>query len=860
MSATQKKRRPLWVRLLITTGIIIGLLVLILVLVAAFFNKQITRQVLNELSKNLKTELKVGDAGLSLLSSFPNASVNLNEVQLKDAFGGYLLAAREVSFRFRLTSLFSERIEVKDMRISGGGIRVRITERGQANYEIFKNSGTDTDNQLRIALENAELKNLLLSFQNLRTKQIAEINLRSAGFAGNFSAEKFSLSSQADLGISRLQVDSSRYLLGEDLRYNAVIAVDLKQGLYDFQNVELRLGGNIFQVSGIAVDKPAYTDLNLKLQSKEGDVSALSALLPEPYYSYFNDFQSSGSYAFTGFVKGKAGKTYTPIIGVEAALRNGRIISEKLQSPLQNVSFRAKYSAAPGGSGVFEIADFQGTFGGESLAFDLKITELDDPLIDFQCHGALPMAACYGLFNSPNVSGGSGILRVNQLKVQGRYADMLDMGRIANVNANGELQFEDAGLVYKNVDLQARSGRLRLADNLFSMDTLVLQAGLSDFSLQGSAKNLLPVLFSDSLNTNNALLEFNAQLKTRHLNLTQLIELFSVEKTAASGEQPEVDSLRSAGNLERQRLTDKLKGTFNANILTLEYEKIQVLQFLGRLEFDHNQLAIKGDAQTMQGSVKLDGMAYFAISPTLKMRITATDIDLRTCMEQCQNFGQTVITSDNLRGRLSGRIVLWAFWNEQNDFLMDKLRAYADVRASNGQLFQLKLLEEFSSYVHIEDLRQVKFTELQNYIEINKRQMYLPVMFIQNNALNLTLSGVHTFDNEINYKIKVNIGQTLLNRLKGRDADFDPLPQKKGWFNAYYSIVGNLDKYEMKSEKKAVKAEFERSEARKEHIADAIKNEFDGIDTRPVQEQDETEYLDEIIGGSGAPGAVKKGN
>ncbi|MBL7776083.1 MAG: hypothetical protein JNK89_08780, partial [Saprospiraceae bacterium] len=513
---------------------------------------------------------------------------------------------------------------------------------------------------------------------------------------------------------------------------------------------------------------------------------------------------------------------------------------------------------APDGSGSFEIAGFQGNFGGETLNMDLKITELDNPLINFRCHGALPLAACYGLLGSADISSGEGSLRINQLELQGRYADMLDMGRIAAVRASGELQFENAGIAYKDVPLRISAGRLRLADNLFVVDSLAMQAGRSDFALLGSARNLLPVLFSDSLNTNNALLEFSGELLCRQFDLSQLIELFSVQESEAGGDQAALDSLRSAGNLDRQRLTDRLKGAFEMRIDALDYEKIQVRNFQGNLAFDHNQLFVKGQAQTMQGSIQLDGTAYFAISPTLKMRITASDIDLQTCLEQCQNFGQEVVTSENLRGRLSGRVVLWAFWNEQNEFLMDKLRAYADVQARNGQLLGLKMLEDFSTYVHLEDLRDVRFTDLQNYLEISNRRLYLPVMFIQNNALNMALSGVHTFDNDIDYKIKVNIGQTLLQRLKGRDANFDPLPERRGWFNAYYSIVGNLDKYDMKSGKKTVKAEFERSEARKQRIAQAIQQEFTGAYSPPPETGDDTEYLDPITGGSGRPGAVRR--
>lgn len=859
----QKKRRPLWARLLLVTGIVAASLVLTLLLVAAVFNEQITRRVLDEVSGSLRTELEVREAKLSLLSGFPNASVNLADVRLKDAFGKNLLAAREVAFRFKITSLFGDRIEVKNLLVSGGALAVRVNERGQANYDIFKKTSpraaATADSDLRIALENAELKNLLLSYQNAKTKQTAEINLRNCGFAGDFSARQFLLSSQADLTVARLQLDRSRYLLGKTVRYNAVIAVDLDKGLFDFQNVELNVGGNAFAVEGIAVDKPEYTDLNLKLVGKEGDVSLVVDLLPDPYHRYFSDFQSSGAYTFSGFVRGRASKTQTPTVGMEVALRNGAVKSEKLQSPLRNVSFRATYSAPPSGQGVFEIADFQADFGGQPFAFDLKITDLDDPVVDFRCHGALPLDAAYGLFNNPTVTSGSGLARVNRLTVQGRYADMTSMSRIPNVRATGEVQFEDASITYNQVPITFQSGRIALDDNLFLLDSLALNIGRSDVALSGSARNVLPVLFADSLNTTNALLEFSAKWRSRRFDVTQFMAMFAVQEDAVQGGQPELDSLRTAANLERQRLTDRLKGVFEATFDAFEYEKIQGQNFFGRLAFDHNVLTIKGDVQTMQGSLNLDGTAHFAISPTLSMRITARNLDLRTCMEQCENFGQSIITADNLRGRLSGRVLLYAFWNERNDFLMDKLRAYADVTATNGELVGLKMLEEFSSFVHLEDLRRVKFTNLQNYLEIRDRKLYLPAMFIQSNALNMTLSGTHSFDNDIDYKIKVNAGQTLFSRIKRHDPDLDPLPAKDGLFNVFYTIVGTVDQYDMKRGKKTVVTEFERSEARKKTIAAAIDNAFRGVDTRPTREPDGTEYLDPIIGGQGRPGAVREG-
>jgi len=673
---------------------------------------------------------------------------------------------------------------------------------------------------------------------------------------GNFSAQQFRLSSQAALKIYRLDSDSSRYLAGQKLRYDAVLAVDLKRGVYALQNVELSLGGNIFNVEGLAVTKPDATELNFKLLSQEGDISMIANLLPGAYHAYFKDFQSSGNYSCSGTVKGRLSKTETPAISFEVALRDGKVSSEKLQSPLRNVSFRARYNAQPDGSGEFELADFKGDFGGQALSFSLKVNQLDDPVIDFRANGALPLDAAYGLFDNELITAGDGLVRLNRLTVQGRYADMTSMRRVSQVSAAGEIQFDHAALTYNKVPLLAETGFLRLEDNEFQLDSFVFRAGKSDFLLDGSAKNLLPVLFSDSLNTADALLEFSAKLRSQNFDVDQIIDLFTVQTTVSeAGGEVVLDSLKKEKNAERSLAMDKLKGMFDANISSFKYGKIEGKNFNGRLEFDHNNLNISGQTFAMKGELALDGNARFDLKPSLKMRITARNLELQTMLAQCENFGQEVITDANMRGRLNGRVVIWSYWDDTGVFDFKRLYALADMQATNGELLGVKMFEDFSTFVHIEDLRRIKFTDLQNYLEIKNQRLYLPVMLLQSNALNMTLSGEHTFENDIDYKIKINAGQVLLNRLKKHDSDLDPLPEKNGKFNLYYTIVGNLDQYEMKRRKKTVKAEFERSEARKLLIARSINTEFGGASVdamldAPIQTGDGgEEYLDEMQGG-----------
>ena len=52
----------------------------------------------------------------------------------------------------------------------------------------------------------------------------------------------------------------------------------------------------------------------------------------------------------------------------------------------------------------------------------------------------------------------------------------------------------------------------------------------------------------------------------------------------------------------------------------------------------------------------------------------------------------------------------------RESFLYDKLHVLAEVNIADGELVRFKLLETFSEYVKIKDLRHIKFTNLQKLV------------------------------------------------------------------------------------------------------------------------------------------------
>ena len=223
----------------------------------------------------------------------------------------------------------------------------------------------------------------------------------------------------------------------------------------------------------------------------------------------------------------------------------------------------------------------------------------------------------------------------------------------------------------------------------------------------------------------------------------------------------------------------------------------------------------------------------------------AKSINIQTLMASFENFDQTFITSENL----SGTADIWAEttipFDTQWRIRTKEVQAKCALDIRDGRLKNLKTLEDFAKYVHIEDLRDIRFNQLKNYLWIENGRVQLPVMFIQSSAMNMSISGSHGFDHSILYFIKLNAGQTVSNKLRKLDV-FKELKQarKSGWINMYFVLNGTVSDVRYQQNRTLVVSGFEQSSLQKENLRNYLVEKF-GYDVywlEPNEWEDIPEY------------------
>jgi hypothetical protein len=248
----------------------------------------------------------------------------------------------------------------------------------------------------------------------------------------------------------------------------------------------------------------------------------------------------------------------------------------------------------------------------------------------------------------------------------------------------------------------------------------------------------------------------------------------------------------------------------------------------GQLQFAGDRVDFEVTGEHSQGKVKAKGnVQALGTKPIMTSDWTVKGIEIKELLTSFDNFDQIFITSEHLKGKTD----IWAQtiipYDDQTTIIADKVNVKAALHIRDGQLKDLRTLEDFSQYVHLDDLRDIRFNELKNYLKIEDGKVYLPVMFLQSSAINMSINGVHSFNHQILYNLKINAGQAAANKLK----KFDPLrkikqARKSGWINLYFVLSGTVDNVRYEQDQNQVVSSFEQSTRIKEDLRNFLVDRF----------------------------------
>lgn len=783
------------------------------------YQEEIVALAIDQINKRINTEITVGKVELSL-KKFPDLSIRFSDVKINGSTSPQdtLLTCKSVYCGFRFWRVFNKNFTIRQVYLENG--RISIKRAGNTyNYRILKES-TGQGGEAGFDIERLELRSFDIDYQDVDRNQVFSFHARRLNSGMELKQKILDVYVDADL-LSRQVFLTGRAFakeipFGLSSKFSFLIAADSAV----FHQTTIRVFDSDFLVKGGA-GKDAY---HFQIDGKNTDIRTLLALLPQDINEDLKSYRSSGEAYFTAHVEGLTSDD-APLVNVDFGSRNAQFYHPKYKETIRNVSSKGSYTNGEGRtarSSSIKLENIAGKLNGKDFKGSFEMTNFRNPYIAFDLLADIDAKSALKLFPSKQLTVSSGDLFVD-LQFSGRLDDVKYANRLGSVKSAGEIRLHNIDFKLKDIklDLNDFSGHFLFNDDAVAVSDFSGQIGGSDFLINGFIRNGLAYLLFDETP-----LVVEADLKSDKIMLTELLSGTPVSE--------------DAGDQYRFRISPRLDVDFNCKIGYLEFKRFKGEKISGQLRVQDRLASSReisftslGGRMSINGSVNASRENHIEVFTAAQLQ----HIDIDQLFYVFEEFGQDFLTSRHLKGQINASLNTFMVFDNRLRLASDKLISDISISIKNGELNNFEPVRKLSKYVEEKSLEKMRFSEIRNQILVQNRNIYLPQMEVVTNVSSIKISGTHTFDQAIDYRVTIPLRR--FNK-KDNDERFGAIRDDgKGNLNLFLKIIGVTSDYRIAYD----------AESWKENVRETIREEGqelkEAFKTKGLTPQQEAAELNE---------------
>ncbi|SNR67457.1 AsmA-like C-terminal region-containing protein [Flavobacterium sp. ov086] len=332
----------------ITFVVIIGLLFLTPIIFADTIKEQI-KKIANE---KLSAELNYSDVSVSFFQHFPSLTLTLSDLNLNGSApykNDKFITAKEISFGINVASLvFSKEVKIDQIYLSDSFINVKVNEKGEANYNIYKSSSqaeTSKDSsETALKLEKIEILNSKIIYDDKSTK----VHFDAFGFdylgKGDLNKAVFDLYSKAKIEKLNIVYEGEPYLMNKKVDADLITKVNVNSLSFFFQQNNLKINQLLVDFKGkFNFLKDGY-NMDFVIKSDNSNLHDVFTALPPKYITWLSKTEIKGNTNLLFTLKGDyiAAQNIAPDLNLDVKIDSGFVNYNKSAFPVSNLNLEVK--------------------------------------------------------------------------------------------------------------------------------------------------------------------------------------------------------------------------------------------------------------------------------------------------------------------------------------------------------------------------------------------------------------------------------------------------------------------------------------------------------------------------------------
>lgn len=777
------------------------------------YEDEVKEAIINELNKNLKSEVKVDPKNIDLtfIKSFPKCALEFKDVLIMEALEkknrDTLIFANDILLMFDLKDVWNKNYTISRIAINKAKCYLQIDKKGNPNYIFWKSVAKKEGDNVKFSLDKIELNEIELRYKNSKQKIKTAIYFHSSEFAGNFGEQKFSLVTKGKADLGYLTLNKSNLLKNKKIKYDLEFEIDGPN--YTIEKAELALNEMYFLVEGNCRYADSLERADISFNGKNLDIASVLSLLPEKHAERINDYESSGDFYSKGSIRYKSGEE--PVINAEFGIKDASVTYKPKNTQLKHLNVVGKLLSNETES-YLNLQSVTAELGSNTVNGFCLITNLTDPYVNMDAvlNTKLDELNAFWPIDTLEYISGSINLKVT---LKGKVSDMRQSAFSPNIIAQGVADVKEikTKLKGKPNEINIPQGNFEMANRNVKVSGFKILIGTSDMELNGELPGFINYLMDPAMP-----LVVDANVKSNSLAL---------EDVLYSGQTNSSD--------KKINIPANLSFRLVADVGNLTFSKFAAQNIKGDVVVTGQKLIVNDLLlNTMDGKAQLSAVAD-ASGEMIAIKAVAdlNKINISKLFYQCNGFGQTTLNEKHLNGFATSTVNFSGNWSKELVADLESVTANGSISIEQGRLVDFKPLLSLSKYVEVNELKDIKFQALQSSFDIKNQVISIPKTTIKNSAMNIELWGKHTFRNEIDYHIKLLMSELIANKKRAnKQLDEEMMVEENDPENrrcVFVLMTGTVDNPIIKYDRKGLKQKIgEDIKAEKQTLKQLLKEEF----------------------------------
>jgi hypothetical protein len=755
------------------------------------FKDRIIQQFVSEANKSLNTPVKIGKIDVSMFSDFPNLAIVFTDVYIEDSHpGNYpLLTADRISFNLNPLEVWKGNYSIRGLSVSGSETNLKINPVGKANFNILKETKNNESGTVQFDLREVQLSKTIVTYDDREANQKHIFHSERLNASISITGDLYKIAAVGDVVTRQIGIDKSVFLVNKNFVVDTKLDYDDLKKEVLFKPSSVKVGDSEFTIRGNYQFKEKNL-INLKAEGKDTDIQTLLSLMPEETTEKLKQYRSDGDVFFKLSLEGEISDKKSPLISVAFGCNNTTLYHPNYKTQIKHANLKGSFaspSVTDFSNAELFLSNVNGDLNDQVFNANLSIRKFKDPFVTFNFKGDLDAASIFNFYPIPDLTNVKGLLSAD-ISFEGQTSMLNKKATVQRVKTNGAVVMSNLNFAYGKQQIKFKdvNGTLQFNNHDLALSNVIGKFENSDFRLNGFFKNIITFLLFEGQP-----IGIETDLKSNFLDVDQLFAI-------AYGE----------GESENYRfsISPDVQLNFNCDVKELKYKRFNPTKIKGDL-LVKNQVAVSRNItmNAMGGSLTLNGIVDAknpkAIDVVSSFKLNGIHVD--SIFYVFENFYQNFIQDKNLKGQAYADVELEMVLNEQLHLISPTLIADISATIKNGQLNNFEPLKKLNKYIDDESLSKLRFGDLKNEIHIENQTIYIPQMDIRSNATDIRLSGTHTFDQRIDYRI---VAPLRSKKKIDPDEAFGAIEDDgSGKPKIFLKITGTTDKYEVSLDKDAVK-------------------------------------------------------